>query len=78
MLSLAKTDLPGALTLLLFELKRRLAALDPDRTKCVKIKVNEVLDHSYLSQQDCILGYFAVCSVKEICYYKDKTKLPSS
>lgn len=43
-----------------------------DRTRLGKIKLNEALDRSPLSEQECAVGCFTVCSVGEICYYKEK------
>lgn len=44
----------------------------PDRTRLGKIKLNEALDRSPVSEQECAVGCSTVCSVGEICYYKEK------
>lgn len=46
-------------------LKRRLATLAPDRTSYVKVKVNEVLDHS------CRLGCSRVIKASGPCYWSN-------
>lgn len=42
----------------------------------MKIKINEVLDHLPLSCQECMVGYFTVCSVRDLLLYREKCCLP--